>query len=138
MTCQEKIETLRGALCDYHDICDNRPDCFACDDTHACGELNGLGGPEEDGMCYDSYQSDVPGDGTIFHRARVVRTETDRSPSETPDLAGDLGRKTDSPLSGFGKPTTGEIQFSGDGTVFHRARLMTNSVGTAHTETDCH
>ena len=44
---------------------------------------------------------------------------SDRSPSETPDLAGDLGRKTESPLSGFGKPTTGEIQFSGDGTVFH-------------------
>ena len=55
MTYQEKIETLRGALCDYHDVCDNRPDCFACDDTQACGKLYGFGGPEEDGMCYDSY-----------------------------------------------------------------------------------
>ena len=36
---------------------------------------------------------------------------SDRSPSETPDLAGDLGRKTESPLSGFGKPSTGDIQF---------------------------
>ena len=70
-TYHEKIETLRGALCDYHDVCDNRPDCFACDDTHACGELYGFGGPEEDGMCYDTYQPDVPGCRTIFHRARV-------------------------------------------------------------------
>ena len=51
MTYQEKIETLCGALCDYCDVCDTGPDCFACDDTHACGELNGFGGPEEDGMC---------------------------------------------------------------------------------------
>ena len=37
MTYQEKIDTLHGALCDYHDICDTQPDCFACDDTHDCG-----------------------------------------------------------------------------------------------------
>ena len=64
MTYQEKIETLHGALCDYRDVCDNQPDCFAYDDTHACGELYGFGGPEEDEMCYDSYRSDVPGDGS--------------------------------------------------------------------------
>ena len=29
--------------------------------------------------------------------------------SETPDLVGDLGRTTESPLSGFGKPITGDI-----------------------------
>ena len=33
----------------------------------------------------------------------------DRLPSETPDLVGDLGRTTESPLSGFGKPITGDI-----------------------------
>ena len=52
----------------------------------------------------------------------------DRSPSETPDLACDLGRKTESPLSGFGKPSTGDIQFPGDGTIFHRARVYDQSV----------
>ena len=31
----------------------------------------------------------------------------DISPSETPDL----GRKTESPLSGFSKPSTGDIRF---------------------------
>ena len=49
---------LHGALCDCHDVCDNLPDCFAFDDTHACGELYGFGG-----MCYD--RLNVPGDGTI-------------------------------------------------------------------------
>ena len=127
--------------------------------------------------------ADVPGDGTIFHRARVddrstrvmsvpkptvmddgdrplssdseppadtktsgpdfggpfpcamdvpipVDTEvSDRSPTETPDLAGDLGRKTESPLSGFGRSSTGEIQFPGDGTVFNRARVDDQLVG---------
>ena len=33
MTYQEKIETLCGVLCDYHDVCDNQPDCFACDEV---------------------------------------------------------------------------------------------------------
>ena len=86
-------------------------------------------------MCCDSYQSDAPGDWTVFHRARFddqsenrtpVNTSdipwvmdapipddtdvSDRSLSETPDLAGDLGRKTKSPLSGFGKLNTGNIQ----------------------------
>ena len=51
-----------------HDICDTRPDSFACDDTNDCVELHEL---EEDGMCHDSYRPDVPGDGTIFHQARV-------------------------------------------------------------------
>ena len=31
--------------------------------------------------------------------------------SETPDLAGDLDRKTEPPLSGFSKLSTGNIQF---------------------------
>ena len=48
---------------------------------------------------------------------------SDRSPSETPYLAGVLGRKTESSLSGFGKPSTG------DGTIFHRARVDDQSVG---------
>ena len=35
----------------------------------------------------------------------------DRSPSTIPDLAGDLGGKTGTPLSGFGKPITGDIHY---------------------------
>ena len=35
---------------------------------------------------------------------------SDRSPSETPDLAGDLGRKTKSPLSKFSKPSTSGLE----------------------------
>ena len=54
---------------------------------------------------------------------------SDRMPTQTQNLAGDLGRKTESPLSGFGKPSTGDIQFPGDGTVFHRARVDDQSVG---------
>ena len=35
----------------------------------------------------------------------------DRSPSDTPDLLGGLGGKTGTPVSGFGKPITGDIHF---------------------------
>ena len=44
-----------------------------------------------------------------------VAEVSDRSPSETPDLAGYLGRKTESPLSWFGRPSTSEIRFPGYG-----------------------
>ena len=37
---------------------------------------------------------------------------TDRSPSIMPDLTGDFERKTGAPLSGSGKPISGNIQFS--------------------------
>ena len=55
---------------------------------------------------------------------------SDRSPSETPDLAGDLCRKTESPLSVFSKPNTGKIQVHGEGTVFNRAWFDDQSIGT--------
>ena len=35
-------------------------------DTHACGELYGFGGPDEDEVCYDSDRLDVPDDVTVF------------------------------------------------------------------------
>ena len=38
---------------------------------------------------------------------------SDQSPSETPDLTHDLGRKTESPLSVFGRPNTGEVPGEG-------------------------
>ena len=164
MTYQERIEALRSTLYDYDDVCDNRPDYFDYDEPYASGELYGFDGLGEYGACYDSYRSDVPGDGTIFHRAWFddrsvgavpvpiptvtedrdrplssdfeppgdIKTNgigfggpfpcamdapilddtevSDRLPSETQDLAGDLGWKTESPLSGFGKPSTGDIQ----------------------------
>ena len=92
---------------------------------YARGEWYGFDAPEEYGVCCDSYRSDVPGDGTILNGTSFgglfpcvmdapVPDDTevsDRSLSETPDLAGDLGKKTESPLSGFGKPNTGDIQF---------------------------
>ena len=83
---------VRGALCDYHDVCDTRLDCFACDDTHACGELYG--------MCYDSYRPNVPGDGTIFHRAQADDRSTGAMSAPKPTVLGDGDR----PLSSDSEP----------------------------------
>ena len=113
MTYQDNIETLRGALCDYHDVCDSQPDCFACDDTHACEELFGFGGPEEDGMCYNSYRSDVPGDGTILHRARVDDRSTCVMSAPKPTVTEDGDRLLSSDSEPPGDTETSGPDFGG-------------------------
>ena len=59
----------------------------------------------------------------MYQYRMIPKLVTDR-------LAGDLGRKTESPLSVFSRPNTGEIQVPGEGTVFNRARFDDRSIGT--------
>ena len=114
MTYQEKIEALHGTIYDYDDVCDNRPSYFDYDDPYDYEELYGWDDPVEDGTCYDPYRSDVAGGVTIYSRAwfgdksdgdivfapELTVTEVgDRSPSETPDLVGGLGGKTEATFS---------------------------------------
>ena len=80
----------------------------------------------ENGTCYDPYRSDFAGGGTVFSRVwsgvrsdgavaapeSIVIEITDISPSMIPDFAGTLGENTGTPLSEFGGPITGDVQFS--------------------------
>ena len=101
MTYQEKIEALSGTIYYYDDVNDNRPGYFDYDDPCDYEEWCGW---DEDGTCYDPYQSDVTGGGTVFSRVwlgvrsngavaapeSTVTEITDRSPSTIPDLASEL------------------------------------------------
>ena len=51
-------------------------------------------------MCYDSYRSDFPGDGTIFHRARVDDQSVGAVPVPKPTVTEDRDR----PLSSDSEP----------------------------------